>query len=86
MSEQKPPAGDAATTAAGRPIPEQVVREPATAPDVTRPTVPDQAAAPVEETLTPVEETVVTAEEAAPAEPMGNERARNRERNDSERL
>jgi hypothetical protein len=63
MSEQKIPPGDAGggtAAAPGRPIPEQVVREPVTAPDEVRPAVPEQAVAPAQEAL--------PAQEAAPVE------------------
>lgn len=71
--EQRTPGETGATTAPGPPIPEQVVREPASAPDpapdVTRPAVPEQAVAPVEEALPPAEEPVVPAEQVAEAPP-----------------
>jgi hypothetical protein len=77
MTEQKPSAN--AATAPGRPIPEQVVREPRT-PDVTRPVVPDQAVAPAEETVAAtVEEALPTAADAEPAvEDAGAHRPRRR--------
>ena len=79
--EQRTPGETGATTAPGRPIPEQGVREPVSAPgpapDVTRPAVPEQAVAPVEETLAPAEETLAPAEETvAPAEEAAPERPR----------
>lgn len=67
--DQRTPAESNATTTSGRSIPEQVAHEPRTAPDVTRPAVPEQAVAPAEETLAPVEEAGVPTEQPVEAAP-----------------
>ena len=77
MTEQKLPADDAGgTSAPGRAIPEQVVREAGTAPEVVRPAVPEQATAPLEEVVPPAEEGAATTEPVEKAAPRRRLRRR----------
>jgi hypothetical protein len=76
MTEQKLPADDAGgTTAAERAIPEQVVREPGTTPEIVRPAVPEQATAPAEEAVAPLQ---AEAPEEAAVEARPHRRLRRR--------